>query len=259
MSGIHGLGSLACSYDIPNGDRLELHYGESSQYAGADLVEDEYPRYMNPFARIGWQQDRYVIHHQGKSVVHDVVNGTRTLGERPTSMSHDTPLTFYAQNMGLLQWPLYKGVDSDRALDHLISVLRVRQPNVVELSEMWTDGDRSRVIEELAGVYPYTLEGPHDPLLETPLGDVELQGGGLLLLSRHRIVASSSTVYRQCSGDDCLANKGVLHAGSPPRRAKATTATSRRFSQTIHYVSPTRWNVSDLPPSDSTTYSPSPA
>ena len=44
--------------------------------------------------------------------------------------------------------------------------------------------------------------------------------GGLLLLSRHRIVASGSTVYRQCSGDDCLSNKGVLHArvqrtGSP--------------------------------------------
>ena len=210
-------GSLACSYDIPNGDRLELHYGQPSRYAGMVLVEDEFPRYINPFARIAWQQDRYVIHHDGQSVVHDVVNGTRTLGGRLTSLSHDTPLTFYEQNMGLLQWPLYKGVDRDGALDHLISVLRVRQPDVVGLSEMWTDDDRSRVTEELADVYPYTLEGPHDPLIETPLGDIELTGGGLLLLSRHRIVATDSTVYRQCSGDDCLANKGVLHARIHPR------------------------------------------
>ena len=39
-----------------------------------------------------------------------------------------------------------------------------------------------------------------------------MMGGGLLLLSRHPIVAHAQTLYRHCSGDDCLTNKGVLHA-----------------------------------------------
>ena len=217
LTGVHGLGPLTCSYAVPHGDWLIMDYDGPSRYAGANLVEDEFPRYRNPFARIMWQQDRYVIHHQDRSVIHDVVNGTRTLGGRLGTLKHDTPLTIYAQNMGLLPGPLYKGVDSDRALGHLIAILRQRQPDIVGLSEMWTDSDRSRVTEELADIYPYSRVGPHDPLIETPLGDIELMDGGLLLLSRHPIIAAGSTVYRQCSGDDCLANKGVLHARIQPR------------------------------------------
>src|SRR5205823_4886002 len=132
---------------------------------------------------------------------------------------HDTPLAFYAQNMGLLPGPLYKGIDRDAALGALIARLRAHQPDVVGLCEMWTEDDRERITGELRDLYPYVLDGPHDPI-DLVVTDVELMGGGLLLLSRHRIVASGSTVYRHCSGDDCLTNKGVLHArvqriGSP--------------------------------------------
>ena len=79
-------------------------------------------------------------------------------------------------------------------------VLRERRPDVVGLSEMWTDGDRSRVIDELRGVYPYSVDGPHEHLIDVGAVEYELMGGGLLLLSRHPIVASAQTVYRQCSG-----------------------------------------------------------
>jgi hypothetical protein len=216
ISGLHSIGELECSYDIPHGERLELHYESGSRYGGRALLDDEFPRMRNPFARIAWRQNRYVIQHSGKSLLHDVVAGQRTLGGQMASVVHDTPLTFYAQNMGLLQWPFYKGVDPDRALDHLIAILRARQPDVVGLSEMWTDGDRERVQEELKDLYPHCIDGPHDPLIETPLGDVDLMGGGLLLLSRHRMVATAATVYRQCSGDDCLAAKGVVHARIQP-------------------------------------------
>jgi endonuclease/exonuclease/phosphatase family metal-dependent hydrolase len=119
--------------------------------------------------------------------------------------------------MALLPGPLYRGVNRDAALGHLIGILRARRPDVVGLSEMWSSGERDDVRDALADLYPHTIEGPHDPLLETPLGDVELMGGGLLLLSRHPIVSSTSTVYRQCSGDDCLTNKGILHARVAPR------------------------------------------
>jgi endonuclease/exonuclease/phosphatase family metal-dependent hydrolase len=219
ISGLHSGNELECSYDVPMGERLELHYDHGSRYGGEPLTEDEYPRHRSALARISWQQDRYAIQHGQRSLVHDVVKGTRTTGGVLHHLAHDTPLTFYAQNMGLLPWPLYKGIDRDAALGALIARLRTHQPDVVGLSEMWTEDDRERVTGELRDLYPYFVEGPHDSI-NLVVTDMELMGGGLLLLSRHRIVASGSTLYRQCSGDDCLSNKGVLHArvqrtGSP--------------------------------------------
>jgi hypothetical protein len=230
VSGLH-LGELECSYDVPRGRRLELHYDSDSRYGGETIAEDEFPRLLNPYTRIAWQQDRYVVQYGDRSVVHDVVAGKRTIGGRLDQLEHDTPLTFYAQNMALLPWPLYKGVDRDRALDHLIEALRTRAPDLVGLSEVWTDADRGAVRDGLADIYPYTIDGPHDPLLDTPFRDVEMMGGGLLLMSRHRIVASSSSVYRQCAGDDCHANKGVLHARVCPRGHPCTVDVFLTHSQ----------------------------
>lgn len=211
ISGLHTGAQLQCSYDVPFGERLELHYDDGPRYGGEPLDDDGFPRHRSPIARIAWQQDRYAIRHGKRSLVHDLVKGTRTVGGDLAELEHDTPLTFYAQNMALLPWPLYKGIDRDAALGRLIAVLRDRRPDVVGLSEMWTPGDRGRVLSELRDVYPYAAEGPH----ETPaLGivDTELMGGGLLLLSRHPIVGGATTIFRQCSGDDCLASKGALHA-----------------------------------------------
>jgi endonuclease/exonuclease/phosphatase family metal-dependent hydrolase len=103
-------------------------------------------------------------------------------------------------------------MDSDAALGKLIRVLRERQPDVVGLSEMWTASDRERVFKELAELYPYKIEGPHEADLDLGVTNIEWMGGGLLILSRHPIIAGAQTVFRQCSGDDCLSNKGVLHA-----------------------------------------------
>lgn len=219
VSGLHTSADLECSYDVPFGERLELHYDEASRYGGEALEEDGYPRHHSPLARIAWQQDRYAVQHDGHSLVHDLVKGARTVGAALNELVHDTPLTFNGQNMGLLPGPLYKGVDRDGAISGLIARLRQVQPDLVGLSEMWTSGDRETVLDAVRDIYPYSVEGPHDPI-DLIVTDVELMGGGLLLLSRHPIVASAASVYRQCSGDDCLSNKGVLHArverrGSP--------------------------------------------
>lgn len=210
-------GGPSCSYDVPGGQRLVLPFGERATYGGLRLQEDGFPRMQSPFARVSWQQDRYAIQYAGKSVVHDVVAGERLLGGPLDTLDHDTPLTYYAQNMALLPWPLYKGSDRDSALAHLIAVLRVGRPDVVGLSEMWEGDERDTIRAALADVYPHTIQGPHEPLLETPLGDPEIMGGGLLLLSRHPIVVAESTIFRQSSGDDGIANKGVVHARVVPR------------------------------------------
>ncbi|HEV2827687.1 MAG TPA: endonuclease/exonuclease/phosphatase family protein [Pyrinomonadaceae bacterium] len=210
--GLHSDQPLICSYDMPFGESLILSYDAGPHYGGAPLQDDGYPRHRSPFARIEWQQDRYAIRYDNRSLVHDVVHGIRTIGGALTELNHDAPLTFHAQNMALLPGPLYKGIDSDAALGKLISVLRERQPDVVGLSEMWVPADRARITSELSDLYPHTFDGPHEDSLDLLVTDTELMGGGLLLLSRHPILVSAQTVYRQCSGDDCLANKGVLHA-----------------------------------------------
>ncbi len=219
VSGLHTGAQLQCSYDVPFGERLELHYDDGPRYGGEHLQDDGYPRHRSAVARIAWQQDRYAIQHGARSLIHDVVEGKRTVGGALTELIHDTPMTFYAQNMALLPWPLYKGIDRDAALGALIRRLRERQPDVVGLSEMWTGADKSQVLSELRDIYPYAVEGPHDPLNLVVTG-LEVMGGGLLLLSRHPIVDRGTTIFRQCSGDDCLASKGALHAriqrtGSP--------------------------------------------
>ena len=55
---------LQCSYDVPFGERLELHYDDGPRYGGEPL-QDEFPRHRSPFARIDWQQDRYAIRYDG--------------------------------------------------------------------------------------------------------------------------------------------------------------------------------------------------
>ena len=206
VSGLHTSAELECSYECRTGERLELHYdhGHGTAASPSTRTSTQAPE---PVARIAWQQDRFAVQHDGHSLVHDLVKGTRRVGGALTELVHDTPLTFFAQNMALLPWPLYKGVDRDGAIGGLILRLRARRPDVVGLSEMWTEGDRERVIDAVRDLYPYFIDGPHDPV-DLVVTDVEVMGGGLLLLCRHRIVASASTVYRQCSGDDCLQQQG---------------------------------------------------
>lgn len=212
VSGLHNaFGSLECSYDVPSGSRLELHYDDrEARYGGAPLALDRYARFANPFARVEWRQSRYAIQHAGQSLIHDINAGTRTLGGVLDSLDHAAPLSILSQNMGLLPWPFYKGIDRDRALDHLVEILRERQPDVVGLSEMWVESEREELRSRLGYLYPYTIDGPHEDDA-VPLLDVELSSGGLMILSRHSILVQEQSIFRACSGDDCLANKGILH------------------------------------------------
>lgn len=216
VSGLHTSAQLECSYDVPNGERLELHYDDGPRYGGDPLQDDGFPRHLSPFARVAWRQDRYAIQHGARSLVHDIPHARRTTSGQLSELVHDTPLEVYGQNMALLPGALYKGVDRDAAVDHLIDRLAERRPDVVGLSEMWTSGARSRVTEALRTIYPYFVEGPHEDEIDVGPVEFELMGGGLLLLSRHPIVASAQTVYRQSSGDDGLTNKGALHARIQP-------------------------------------------
>lgn len=217
INGLHWApADFQCSYDVPGGKRLELHYDEDKvRYAGFELTDDEFPRCDNPYAQVAWQQNKYVIQHAGHSLTHNIAKAQRRTGGKVTELTHEADLRIYAQNMGLFPkdllglpvtiFPLYKGTERDRALQKLIEVLHWEKFDIVGLSEMWQESDRKKILRALRDIYRYSLEGPDE-------ADLERFDGGLLLLSRHKIISSSSTIYRQCVGEDCFANKGALHA-----------------------------------------------
>jgi endonuclease/exonuclease/phosphatase family metal-dependent hydrolase len=210
------LADFQCSYDAPGGKRLELHYDEDKvRYAGFEFLDNEFPRYDNPYAQVAWQQNKYVIQHKGRSLTHDIRRRQRREAGAITELVHEGDLRIYAQNTGLFPkdllglpvtiFPLYKGTERDRALQKLIDVLRWEKFDIVGLSEMWQESDRKRIRGALGDVYGYSLQGPDE-------ADLERFDGGLMLLSRHKIISSNSTIYRQCVGEDRFANKGALHA-----------------------------------------------
>ena len=120
----------------------------------------------------------------------------------------------YSQNMALLpEAPLppffpYKGVERSKAIAQLIAALKLRKPHVVGLSEVFKDGERAHIRQQLAGIYVDSISGPDEDDIESD--------GGLMLMSRTPILARAGSIFRQTASDDSFANKGILHARVQP-------------------------------------------
>ena len=107
-------------------------------------------------------------------------------------------------NMALLVFPGdYLGTDREGAIAEISARIRALTPDVVGLCEVFSDGERDQIRGSLRDLYPHFQEGPDE-------ADVE-SDGGLLLLSRHPLLAVNSFIYRDCDGNDCFANKGMIH------------------------------------------------
>jgi hypothetical protein len=189
----------------PDGRGRFNHFqGGSIYYTGETGAHEIHGDIWKKWSEIGWEQSTL-----GYPVSDELTEGDSQVsyfqGGSIRWTFFDTPITYFQQNMALLPWPApYKGTDRGGALRTLIENLRRMQPDVVGLSEMFVDGERAKVRQDLRDIYPYWVEGPDE---NDPESD-----GGLLLLSRHPIVEQHQTIYRKCGGDDCLANKGALHA-----------------------------------------------
>lgn len=134
--------------------------------------------------------------------------GLRHLLRRPTGpirlSVQDAPLSVMTQNMALLVAPGdYLGTDRDGAVAEIAARIRAMLPDVAGLCEVFSDGERAEIRHALRDLYPHFQEGPDEPDLESD--------GGLLLLSRHPFSAAASFIYRDCDGNDCFANKGMIH------------------------------------------------
>ncbi|QPC42686.1 hypothetical protein HW532_08215 [Kaustia mangrovi] len=139
-------------------------------------------------------------------------------------------LTVLTYNVNDLPWPLRK--NSEPQLAYIGKDLARRRaagdgPDVVFLQEAFTS--RSRKLIEAAG-YPYVFKGPgrrstsgkgvgakaKEPIRmrteQTGMNTRKFVNSGLYVLSRYPFVARDSELFgSDCSGNDCLANKSVIH------------------------------------------------
>lgn len=131
-------------------------------------------------------------------------------------------LSIFQQNMALLpdrdiDWDEgddYAGTDRAAATAALIDYLCEHQPAFVGLSECFVattkasqPWSRQIIKSQLRKVYPNFLEGPQEGNNFIP------QNAGLLLLSKHPIVASHHTIYRHyLPGTRAWSVRGALHA-----------------------------------------------
>jgi endonuclease/exonuclease/phosphatase family metal-dependent hydrolase len=114
------------------------------------------------------------------------------------------PLSVLTHNMGLLVFPApYLGTDRSGAIAEMIAQIRLLKPDVAGLCEVFANGERAEIRNAVKDLYPHWQDGPDE-------GDVE-SDGGLLVLSRHPLLATANMIFRQSDGWDRLANKGVIH------------------------------------------------
>ena len=132
---------------------------------------------------------------------------------------HDSPLTFYCQNMALLGSDLadalllntvvgYKGTDRDGCIRAVIEYISSTLPDIVGLSEVFLDDEREAIYDSLRATHPYRHQGPAEADLD--------EDGGLLLLSRHKILIEDSTIYRATRNRDDRSDKGALYIRVQP-------------------------------------------
>jgi hypothetical protein len=118
------------------------------------------------------------------------------------------PFTILTYNMALIVAPgSYKGINRTGAIQELITRIKADPPDVVGLCEVFANDERKQIRAALSH-YPHSLWGPDEADFHSD--------GGLLLLSKHPFLSKHASIYRQCAGDDCFANKGMLHIRIQP-------------------------------------------
>jgi hypothetical protein len=118
------------------------------------------------------------------------------------------PFTILTYNMALLDGMFYNGTNRGGAIQELIARIKANPPDVVGLCEVFVNSERQQIRTGLRHVYAHSHWGPDE-------GDLH-EDGGLLLLSKHPFLSKHASIYRQCAGFDCMANKGMLHIRVQP-------------------------------------------
>jgi hypothetical protein len=101
----------------------------------------------------------------------------------------------------------------------MIQYLREKQPDIAGFCEMWMPEERMELRRSLSEIY-HPVDFDNTFCTEGPFGDTPLSAhgitdpldGGMLLLSKHPIIARAQYIYNSCAGEDCFSAKGALFA-----------------------------------------------
>ncbi len=125
------------------------------------------------------------------------------------SKSRGNSVSILVYNTQLITPFGYKGRGRDKQVNRLIQILKKSSQDIICLNEVFDDDERDKISAHLRSTHPYRVDAPD---LSGVLSGGLLEDGGLLLLSKHRIVEQDELVYRVSAGNDYLANKGIIHA-----------------------------------------------
>lgn len=120
----------------------------------------------------------------------------------PVAPADEHTIDLLAYNVYMLTPPIAYTDQEERAA---ILPAHIDDYDALILSEVfYNDARDSILLPGLQATYPYRTAVVDDP--QAP------EDGGVMIVSRWPIVATTSIVYDSCDGDDCLAAKGAMYA-----------------------------------------------
>lgn len=115
------------------------------------------------------------------------------------------PLRVMTFNVPFFPPPIGEGKRTKRLKAFLKTVRSMRPlPDVITLQEIWTAWAKDKIARGLKRLYPHQYRD------RSPGKYLILLNSGLMILSRHKILARTKLHYKRSTGEEKLARKGVL-------------------------------------------------
>jgi len=119
-----------------------------------------------------------------------------------------TSNTFKAMTYNIQIFPFYGDVvslpNNKRERAYRLPTLIGDQQDVVSLNEVFDRDLRNHIIADMSSMYPYHIEPPG-------MNEPNFLSGGVLVFSKWPILTAKEHVYKNCSMEECMANKGIIY------------------------------------------------
>lgn len=177
----------------PQGQEKEILLTDGLEKLTATFWEDTYNLYNRSWLYLGEVFSSYHFVIDNIKPHQPADNNSNKL----SILTYNTQLMpFYAGLVNRLNQPSYRA--------QMIPIY-TSQYDVVILQELFDKNHRDKLIAAMNAFYPY-----HTRVLGNE--GANILSGGVMIFSRYPIQNEDSTIFQNCTKDDCLANKGVIYA-----------------------------------------------
>ena len=115
-----------------------------------------------------------------------------------------------SQEISVLTWntflipPPFNFTQQEERADLMATKLKAINHDVIFFQETFFEKKRSLIIKELSSMYPYVA------IPKRGDGILQIQGSGLLIVSKYPMKVLDQVVFKDCSGTDCFAAKSAM-------------------------------------------------